>query len=386
VQNRTKVTVVGGGLIGCAVAYELGRRDMEVCVLERRAVGRGATQASAGMLAPFIEAAHAGPLRQLGSRSLELYDQFMVDVAGDSGDVVPYERCGTLDTATDAVSLARLERAASELSTAGVECRLLSRAEALADEPHLGQAVCGALLVPSHGYVGASALTTSLGRAAARQGVSFLSPCTVTRLTSTRAGIEVETDHGPKLSDVVVIAAGSWTGDVAVGEERPLPVKPVRGQLLRLRWPGGPRLTRVVWSPGCYVVPWRDGTTLVGATVEDVGFDERATVAGVASLLEAAREVLPATARAGFDAVRVGLRPGTSDDLPVVGWSSSVPRLLYATGHYRNGVLLAPLTARLVADLVLGAAPDPMLDALAPGRFDTASRAAAAAVDGRSRP
>jgi len=358
---------------------------MEVCVLERRAVGLGATQASAGMLAPFIEAAHAGPLRQLGSRSLELYDQFMVDVAGDSGDVVPYERCGTLDTATDGVSLARLERAASELSTAGVECRLLSRAEALADEPHLGQGVCGALLVPSHGYVGASALTTSLGRAAARQGVSFLSPCTVTRLTSTRAGIEVETDQGPKLSDVVVIAAGSWTGDVAIGEERPLPVKPVRGQLLRLRWPGAQRLTRVVWSPECYVVPWRDGTTLVGATVEDVGFDERATVAGVASLLEAAREVLPATALAGFDAVRVGLRPGTSDDLPVVGWSPSVPGLLYATGHYRNGVLLAPLTARLVADLVLGAAPDPMLDALAPGRFDTAARAAAAAVDGRFR-
>jgi len=105
----------------------------------------------------------------------------------------------------------------------------------------------------------------------------------------------------------------------------------------------------------------------------------------VASLLEAAREVLPATARAGFDAVRVGLRPGTSDDLPVVGWSPRVPRLLYATGHYRNGVLLAPLTARLVADLVLGAAPDPMLDALAPGRFDTAARAAAAAVDGRFR-
>lgn len=383
-QNRVKVTVVGGGLIGCAVAYELGRRGLEVCVLERRAVGLGATQASAGMLAPFIEAEHAGPLRQLGSRSLELYDQFVSDVSADSGDVVPYERCGTIDAATDAASLARLEQAAGELSAAGVQCRLLSRAEALVDEPHLGPGVCGALLVPSHGYVGASALTNALGRAAARQGVSVLSPCTVIGFNSTPAGIEIETDQGPRLTDVVVIAAGSWTGDLPVGGGGALPVKPVRGQLLRLRWPAGPRLTRVVWSPGCYVVPWRDGTTLVGATVEDVGFDEHATVAGVTSLLEAAREVLPATARAGFDEVRVGLRPGTSDDLPVVGWSPAAPGLLYATGHYRNGVLLAPLTARLVAGLVLGEAPDPMLDVLAPERFDTAPRATA--VEGNSRP
>jgi glycine oxidase len=335
------------------------------------------------MLAPFIEAEHAGPLQQLGSRSLELYDRFMTDVAGDSGDVVPYERCGTIEVATDAASLARLERAAGELATSGFECRLLSRAEALADQPQLGPGVCGALLVPSHGYVGASALTKSLGRAAARQGVSFLSPCTVTRLSSTPAGIEVETDQGPTLSDVVVIAAGSWTGHLVVGEERPLPVRPVRGQLLRLQWPAGPRLTRVVWSPGCYVVPWRDGTTLVGATVEDVGFNEHATVAGVTSLLEAAREVLPATARAGFDHVRVGLRPGTSDDLPVVGWSPGMPGLLYATGHYRNGVLLAPLTARLVAGLVLDETPDPMLDALAPERFGTRPRATA--VESRSQ-
>jgi glycine/D-amino acid oxidase-like deaminating enzyme len=123
------------------------------------------------------------------------------------------------------------------------------------------------------------------------------------------------------------------------------------------------------------VVPWPDGTTLVGATVEDVGFDERATVAGVTGLLDAAREVLPAVTRAHFEAVRVGLRPATADDLPIVGWSHVVPKLLYATGHYRNGVLLAPLTARLVADLVLDATPDPLLDTLAPGRFETAATA-----------
>ncbi len=369
--------MVGGGVIGCAVAYELGRRGAEVCVLDRRDVGLGATQASAGMLAPFIEAEHAGPLRRLGSRSLELYDQFVADVVGDTGDSVPYERCGTIEVATDAVSSARLERAANELSRAGVHCRLLSGSEAVADEPHLSQRVCAALLVPAHGFVGAASLTAALRQAAARHGVAFLTPCAVTRLAPTDAGIEAETDRGPRLGDVVVLAAGSWSGQVEVEHETPIPVRPVRGQLLRLRWPAGPPLTKVVWSSGCYVVPWRDGTTLVGATVEDVGFDERATVAGVTGLLDAARELLPATTRAGFEAVRVGLRPGTADDLPVVGWSHAVPKLLYATGHYRNGVLLAPLTARLVADLVFDATPDPLLDALTPGRFEAASTAVA---------
>ncbi len=364
---------MGGGVIGCAVAYELGRRGLEVCVLERREVGLGATQASAGMLAPFIEAEHAGPLRRLGSRSLELYDQFVADVVGDSGDSVPYDRCGTIEVATDSDSVARLERSARDLSMAGVGCRLLDGSEAVVDEPHLSRQVSGALLVPSHGFVGAVPLTAALRRAAARCGVSFQSPCTVRRLAPTPEGIEVQTDSGRRLSDVVVLAAGSWNDKVGVEDGASPRVKPVRGQLLRLRWPAGPPLTKVVWSSGCYVVPWPDGTTLVGATVEDVGFDERATVAGVSGLLDAVREILPATTRAEFEAVRVGLRPSTGDDLPIVGWSHAVPKLLYATGHYRNGVLLAPLTARLVADLVLDASPDPILDTLAPGRFEAAA-------------
>ena len=170
VHSRIRVTVVGGGVIGCAVAYELGRRGLEVRVLERRGVGLGATQASAGMLAPFIEAEHAGPLRRLGSRSLELYDQFVADVVGASGDSVPYDRCGTIEVATDSVTLARLERSASELTMAGVGCRLVGGSEAVDDEPHLSRHVAGALLVPSHGFVGAAPLTAALRRAAARHG------------------------------------------------------------------------------------------------------------------------------------------------------------------------------------------------------------------------
>ena len=378
-RNRSSITVVGGGVIGCAVAYELARRGADLCVMDCRDVGQGATQASAGMLAPVIEAGHPGPLRELGWRSLSLYDRFVADVVDDSGEAIPYERTGTIEIASDRAALFRLERTSHELAAAGIKCRLLDRAAARATEPHLGSLVIGALLVPAHGFVGAAALTAALRRGAARYGASFLTPRTVTRVSPVADGLALDTDQGSWTSDTVVLAAGCWGGRVRVDGEAPLPVRPVRGQLLRLRGAAGAGPSRIVWSPRCYVVPWRDGTILVGATVEEVGFDERATVAGVTGLLDAVQELLPAMTAAEFREVRVGLRPGSPDGMPVIGRSRSLPNLLYAAGHYRNGVLLAPLTAELIAGLVLDGKSDPLLEAVAPGRFEAASRPDAAA-------
>ena len=149
-----------------------------------------------------------------------------------------------------------------------------------------------------------------------------------------------------------------------------IPLKPVRGQLLQLEWPTSP-LKRVVWTDRCYLVPWTDGSVLVGATVEDVGFDERATVAGVRELIEMTCRLAPNAGRAWFQGVRVGLRPSTRDDLPVVGPSERLPGLFYATGHFRNGVLLAPLTAQLAADYLLNGQRDPALDSMSLSRFRT---------------
>ena len=147
-----------------------------------------------------------------------------------------------------------------------------------------------------------------------------------------------------------------------------MPVRPVRGQLVQLDWPAAP-LGRIVWGPDCYVVPWTSGAVLVGATMEEAGFDERATTAGVRDLLEAACEVIPAAWQATFAGVRVGLRPGTPDDLPILGPSPHVPGVYYATGHFRNGVLLAPVTASVLADLVVGQRRDPGLEPFSPARF-----------------
>jgi glycine/D-amino acid oxidase-like deaminating enzyme len=178
-------------------------------------------------------------------------------------------------------------------------------------------------------------------------------------------GVAVTTSAGRIESDALILAAGSWSGRVAPVTP---PVRPVRGQLLHLHFDQRP-LSHVVWGTDCYLVPWRNGALLVGATVEDVGFDESATADGVTRLLGASSELLPTVRQARFEGVRVGLRPGTPDELPLIGAASTMPHVYYATGHYRNGVLLAPLTAKLVADLVIDGTRDPDLDLVRPDRF-----------------
>jgi glycine oxidase len=225
----------------------------------------------------------------------------------------------------------------------------------------------GALLVPTHGYVGVGGLTRALAAAAAARGARIERAATAQSITQNASGVQVTVEGVDVHADAVVIAAGSWSSRISIGAVHP-PVKPIRGQLLRLAC-STPPASRVIWGAHCYMVPWLDGSLLVGATVEDVGFDERATVAGVRDLLDSACELLPAAWSAQFDAVRVGLRPATSDELPIIGRSSTMPGVFYATGHFRNGVLLAPLTATAIADLVLDRREAPELAVTRPSRF-----------------
>ena len=207
----------------------------------------------------------------------------------------------------------------------------------------------------------------ALWRSAATRGARLIQ-ARAHRISRTTSALRVETGEGAFEAACVVLAAGCWAGQLDIAGVTPLPVRPVRGQLLALRT--DPVLLRhALWGPACYLVPWRDGTILVGATVEDVGFDERATAAGVAQLLQAAAELVPALADATFLEVRVGLRPGTLDDLPIVGPSRQVEGLIYATGHYRSGALLAPLTADAVAELADGMPLDSIWTPCDPQRF-----------------
>jgi glycine oxidase len=363
------ILVVGAGIVGCAVAYELARRGASVQIVDERPAGMGATQASAGVLAPFIEAREDSPFLTLTVRSLELFDDFIPRVSSESGIAVPYKRTGTIDVALSAVDLRNLEANASVLAGRGVRAVLLDAAGVRAEEPQVGDDAVGGLLIETHGFVAASELTRALVASARAHGARVVEAARVQRIATRSGEVAVETSRGSLTANAVVFAPGSWASQIPIdGVAAPVPVRPVRGQLLSLAWTGEP-LRRVTWSSRCYLVPWDDGTLLVGATVEEAGFDERATVAGVRDLLDAACELVPRARSAGFRAARVGLRPATSDGLPIIGASSAVPNLMYATGHYRNGVLLAPLTAQLVADAMLENRLDPLLAAVSPARF-----------------
>jgi glycine oxidase len=359
------VIVIGAGIIGCAIARALGRRGVSVRVFEARTIGAGATHASAGVLAPYIEAHDRGPLLDLTVRSLALYDAFVASAASESGIAVEYRRCGTLEVATDAAAAATLAGVAQHQT--GV-ARWLDGDAARREEPGLPASIEGALHVAAHGYVAVPALMDALVWSALRDGVQFETADRVAAIQRDGDSLRVVTSNGHMWQAAqVVVAAGSWSPQISAVELEPDDVRPIRGQLLQLRWPG-PLLTHVIWGPDCYVVPWENGTVLVGATVEDVGFDARTTAAGVRDLLDAVCGLLPDAWRSTFVEARVGLRPASRDGLPVIGRSAASPSVVYATGHYRNGILLAPLTAQLVADLVVDGIEDPSLHALRPGR------------------
>ena len=366
--QKSQVVVVGAGVVGCAVAYELARRGLNVRVIDRREVGQGATQASAGILAPYIEAHDRRPLLDLTTRSLDLYDEFVARIVEDSGAAVQYVRTGTLEVATGPDDMARLQGIRTACSERGIGAELLDAAAVRQAEPQLGSAVRGGLVVEAHGFIGVAELTGALRRAAAAHGVAFQSSAAVTRIEGNGTGIRIETAGDAFACESAVVAAGSWSGHMEIDGASPVPIRPVRGQLLHLGWPAPP-LKRVVWAPDCYLVPWSDGSVLAGATSEEVGFDERATVAGVRELIDATQRVAPGAAKAAFKEARVGLRPATPDQLPVIGPSAAMPGLVYACGHFRNGILLAPLTASVVADLVVDRRLDPVLDLTSPSRF-----------------
>jgi glycine oxidase len=364
------VLVIGAGVIGAAIAEELAHRGAHVTVVDMRAPGRGASQASAGILAPFIESHGESTMLELGRRSLDLYDAFVERASRQSGRRVEYARCGTLQVALTEEDAAKLETAKNDARAIGVDTRWLDRPALVAFEPAVTKSALGALFTPVHGFVGVGDLVTALVSSARFAGASFESDVEVVEIDADTDRVKIRASHRDYDADVVILALGSWSSRLRMKNATPPPVRPVRGQLLHLAWPPQALLPQpVVWGPSCYTVPWSDGTLLVGATVEDVGFDEHSTVAGVRDLTGAVAALLPHASQAAIDDVRVGLRPATPDGLPAIGRFERAPRVMVATGHYRNGVLLAPITAKLVADAVLDDVVDPILKDLSPDRF-----------------
>jgi glycine oxidase len=366
------VVVIGAGVVGASVAQELARQKADVTLLDMRAPGRGASRASAGILAPYTEATPGSPLFELCVRSLAMYDSFITHLAAKSQRPIEYERRGTIEVAVNDAQAEKLRAEADRLLAQQVTCEWLDAAQVRELEPTMSAGVIGGLLVTSQGFVGVTSLVDALVQSAWLMGASCESAVEAVRVDPQHDRVEVRTKDRRYVADYVVMACGSWTSRVTVRGATPVPVRPIRGQLLELKWAdNGSAPRHVLWGPDCYTVPWPDGTLLVGATVEDVGFDERSTVEGVEGLTRAVSELLPASRLASVQSVRVGLRPATPDGLPAIGPLPGAPRVIVATGHYRNGVLLAPITADLVARDLLRADRDPLLASVNPARFSS---------------
>ncbi len=361
---QQSVIVVGAGVIGCAIARELALRGVACTVVDPRPVGGGATQASAGMLAPYVEAHAGGPMLDLCVRSLDLYDGWIAGLRAE-GAAIEYRRMPTLEIALSAAAAA---------AHAGGHGEWLSSDDVARLVPDLAP-TAGALRNDRHGYVDARQLAQALADSAARHGATF-ADARVEHIARTARGFTIDRGSvpGTLASDAIVLAAGAWLNRID-GLRTP-PVRPVRGQLLLHNGTaaGGGRISAppaILWGPDCYIVPKQMSPMLmIGATVEDAGFDEHPTGAAAGQLFDAARALLPALEPGGIGDVRVGLRPATPDDLPVLGADPREPGVFHASGHYRNGILLAPITARLIADQIVDGRRDPVMEHFSVARFD----------------
>jgi glycine oxidase len=369
---HVRVAVIGAGIIGSAIAESLAGRGARVTLYDMRRPGAGASQASAGVLCPFVEAKPGSALLALGARSLQMWEGWIDQIRSRSTAPFHYDRSGTFEVALNADEAAHLKAASVWLTSEGVSHEWLQGASLRVREPTLTESAEAGLLITTHGFVQVSALIAALVDSARQHGATCEAPTAILHVEQKGEVVRVRAANQPVAdaleADHAVIAAGPWSRRVRVAGAPVIDVQPVRGQLLHLKWPGAGLPARSVWGTRCYTVPWPDGSLLVGATVEDVGFDERSTVAGVRDLLDAVGELLPGAWQASLEAVRVGLRPATADHLPLLGPLDQHPRITLATGHYRNGVLLAPYTADVVSRLILDGERDAMLDLTKPER------------------
>jgi glycine oxidase len=366
------VIVVGGGIIGLSIAREAARSGLRVRLLEKGEIGREASAAAAGLIGPQLGAERADPLLSLGLASRDLYPAFARAIAEESGiDPALLER-GTLVLARGGDEVAEIDRQCAFQRSIGLAAERMGGEALRRLEPSLDPGCSEGLHLPRDWSLDNVRLVQGLRRAAEQSGVLLLPGSRVDRLLVENGRVVgVEAGAGRFRAGAVVIAAGAWSEEIAGAGVPPLPSHPVRGQIVCLGPAAAPQ--RPLYSHACYIVPRRDGRVLVGSTMERAGFDRSVTAAGLATLTAAAIQLVPVLRDAPFHSAWAGLRPATGDGLPAIG-RGAAPGLLYACGHLRGGLLLAPITARVVTRLLHDEDPGFDLAPFDPRRFLAAAR------------
>jgi len=387
--NRSPdVLIIGGGVIGLAVGWRAAQRGLGVEVLERGEPGAATSAVAAGMIAPIAEAdPRERPLLELALRSARAYPAFVEELRELTGLDPGYLSCGTLMVARDGDEAAVLGREREMRARLGLEVTPLAPSRARELEPALAPALRGVLELPGDCAIDPRRLARSLVEALMREGGRLR------RAEVSEVLIQQHRVSGVRLSDgqlldagAVLVAAGPWSGSLpGIPPSARVPIRPVKGQLLRLRDPGGPGLvTRVLRMQPGYLVPRGDGRYVLGASAEERGFDTTVTVGPIHRLLDDAIELVPGLAELVIDELVAGIRPGTPDNLPAIG-PGAIDRLFWATGHYRHGILLTPVTAELATNALCGQEPSDLVEQVSPLRFAPAG-ATRQAIDNPGAP
>jgi glycine oxidase len=360
------VVIVGGGVIGLSVARELAHRgEHHITLIERGEPGTEASWAAGGILGPQAEANSTDQFFRLASASRDLYPEFAAALAEETGIDVELDRTGTLYLGFTEADEQEMRRRFEWQTRAGLNVERLSRSEAMGLEPNISPKVRCALRFPNDYQVENRRLIRALIAANQKLGVNLLTNCAAIEVKREQQKvIGVETSTGFVRAPIAILAAGAWTTQIQPAQ---VEVEPVRGQMLCFNAAQFAR--HVIYSPRGYLVPRRDGRLLAGSTSEQAGFEKRVTEDGVAAIKQMAFEIAPVLAGRALIDSWAGLRPHAGDNLPVIGEDEEIRGLFYATGHYRNGILLAPITATLVADLITGRPDPPELAAFSPARF-----------------
>jgi len=368
-MKSAEVVIVGGGIMGCTLGWRLAQAGMRPVILERSIPGAEASSAAAGILGPALEAHEIGLGLRLGLESRELHATQAEELKRDHDLEVGFRRCGALMAAFSEHDERALRARAEVLLTADIPHEFVSREEARQLEPELHPDIRSAILIPDEAQLDPRALLKALALAAEREGARFLTGVSVqgVRHDGQRV-LGIEHKDGLLATSTLILAAGSWTSRIAGSGLSPDAIRPIRGQVLQTET-RPPIFSRLVFGAGGYVVPRANGTTLIGSTEEEVGFERGVTLAGLTSILGVAEQMAPKLGQAPVQAHWSNFRPATPDGLPLIG-AMPTQGLFLASGHFRNGILLGPVTASILSDALTGT-PRTDLDAVNPKRFAT---------------
>lgn len=348
-NRKLDIAIVGGGVIGLSIGWQLARRGLNATILEKGTAGRGASWASAGMLGAQAEVGFEDlEVYDLGTRSMAMWPDFAAELEADSGVSVDYSDEGTLIVADDRDSAALLKRIYRFQREHGVAVEWISPQEAQELEPLLTPRLAAAVFSQADHQVDPRQVVRALVEAFARAGGELIEQTGVRKIELGGPNPILKTASGDAVeAETVILAAGAWSGSIVGLPEGSTPVRPVKGQMMELRMADPYQLRTVIRGVGTYLAPKKSGRLLVGATSEEMGFDIEVTAGGLYDLLERAWRIVPGIYEMVVTDSWAGLRPGTPDHAPIIGFSQD-RRVVYATGHYRHGILHAPLTANVV--------------------------------------